>query len=48
VERRWRSTAATIEEQTVMASLPPDAKIWLLSVTDARDAMVSTRPIFAK
>jgi len=47
-ERKWHSAAATIEDKTVSASVPKDATVWMLSVTDSRDAMVSTEVMFAE
>lgn len=42
-ERRWDSIACTISEGMVVAkSLPPTANTWIMTLTDTRDAMVST------
>ena len=42
-ERRWQTADAAITSATVAAQLPPDRPIaYYLSVTDSREAMVST------
>jgi dienelactone hydrolase len=42
-KRQWKSLPATINGKTVTAPRPPaEANTWFISVTDARDAMVST------
>ena len=46
VDRRWQSTAAKIDGESVSAPVPEGATIWMLSVTDSRDAMVSTEVVF--
>lgn len=48
VERRWQNSPAKIGQQTITATVPPTATIWMLSVTDSRDAMVSTEVMFAE
>lgn len=45
-ERDWSSVAAKIEGDQVSAPIPDKAIIWLLSVTDSEDAMVSTDVVF--
>lgn len=47
VDRRWQSDPATIEPGVITAPIPAGATIWILSATDSRGAMVSTRPVFA-
>jgi dienelactone hydrolase len=46
VSRRWQSTTASINGETISAKVPGNATIWLLSATDSRDAMVSTEVVF--
>jgi dienelactone hydrolase len=46
VNRRWQSAKATFTAESVSAPVPADATIWMLSVTDSRDAMVSTEVVF--
>ena len=48
VSRRWQSIVAARSENgpTVSAQIPDAAAIWLLTVTDSRDAMISSRPVF--
>lgn len=42
-KRTWKSLPATIEGQTITAPKPPaEANTWFLSITDERDAMVTT------
>ena len=42
-QRKWTSVPARIEGKTIIAPAPPPgANSWFLSVTDERDAMVST------
>lgn len=42
-KRKWSTVAATITGTTITAPKPPaDANTWFISVTDERDAMVST------
>ncbi len=48
LDRRWHSVPAQTNEQELSAPLPAEATIWLLSATDARDAMVSTKVVFAE
>lgn len=47
-ERKWHSIPATVEGQTLTAAVPEGATIWMFSVTDSRDAMVSTAVVFAE
>lgn len=43
VKRQWKSVPATITETAIVAPKPPpEATVWLITATDARDAMVST------
>jgi len=45
-KRTWKSIPATVHANTVTAPLPPaDANTWYISITDERDAMVSTAVI---
>ncbi len=46
VSRKWQSVKAAIVDGSVSAPVPPDATIWMLSVTDSREAMVSTEVVF--
>lgn len=50
VGRTWQSESATIgkEGKQITASIPLAATLWLLTVTDSRGAMVSTRAVFRK
>ena len=42
-DRQWKSISATIEGKSVTALRPPpEANTWFLTITDERDAMVST------
>ena len=45
-KRRWRSIAAAVNGNLVTASIPKNATIWMLTATDSRDAMISTRVHF--
>lgn len=46
--RGWESTAATIGESTITAPRPPaNANTWFITVTDERDATVSTEVQFS-
>jgi dienelactone hydrolase len=48
-KRTWKSIPATIADGTITAPRPPgDANTWFISVTDDRDAMVTTDVQFAK
>ena len=48
-EREWKSVPATIVGNVITALKPPaDANTWFVTVTDERDAMVSTPVEFAK
>ncbi|MFT4554937.1 MAG: alpha/beta hydrolase family protein [Planctomycetales bacterium] len=46
-DRNWTSVPATLDGKTISATVPDTATIWLLSVTDTRDAMVSTDVVFS-
>ncbi len=46
IKRKWQSQPATASEDSVTAQDIPDATILYLSVTDERDALVSTDVIF--
>ena len=50
VGRTWQSNPATIskDRKRVTATIPLDATLWMLTVTDSRGAMVSTRVVFPK
>jgi hypothetical protein len=42
-KREWKSVPATIKDNTITAPKPPaDANTWFITVSDERDAMVST------
>lgn len=42
-KRKWDSTACAISEGMVIANgLPPEANTWIITLTDTRNAMVST------
>jgi dienelactone hydrolase len=42
-ERNWQSVPATIADRTITAPAPPqDANTWFLTITDERDAVVSS------
>jgi PhoPQ-activated pathogenicity-related protein len=45
-DRSWHTVPATIVDQTITATVPQDALIWLLSATDDRGAMTSTEVLF--
>ena len=48
-KRTWQELPATIGEGVIAAPRPPaDANTWFISVTDDRDAMVTTDVQFAK
>ena len=47
VQRRWKSVDAALDEQRISAQVPHDATIWMLSVTDTRDAMITTGVVFS-
>ncbi|WP_161604563.1 alpha/beta hydrolase family protein [Roseiconus nitratireducens] len=47
VDRTWTSVPAACDGSEVSAAVPEAAQIWMLSVTDSRDAMVSTGVSFA-
>ncbi len=48
-KREWKSVPATIKDGTITAPKPPaDANTWFITVSDERDAMVSTVVEFAK
>ena len=45
--RKWISQAAKVEQTYIVAALPPkEATIWFLTVTDERDALVSSQLMF--
>lgn len=46
VKRVWRSSPARLVDGQVRANVPTDAKVWMLSATDRRGAMVSTSVAF--
>lgn len=47
--RQWRTAPASIVGDTLVAPLPPaEANTWFLSVSDERDAMVSTTVVIAR
>ncbi len=47
VDREWHSVQASVQNGRVVAPSPPaETTIWLVSVTDQRDAMVSTEAVF--
>jgi PhoPQ-activated pathogenicity-related protein len=48
-KREWKSVPATIKDKTLTAPKPPaEANTWFITVSDERDAMVSTVVEFAK
>jgi len=48
-KREWKSVPATIKDGTITAPKPPaDANTWFITVSDERDAMVSTVVEFSK
>lgn len=48
-KREWKTVPATIEGHTITAPKPPaEANTWFITVSDERDAMVSTVVEFAK
>lgn len=47
-DRKWVSVSARLEQQKISAPVPDEATLWLFSVTDARDDMVSTDVVIAK
>jgi hypothetical protein len=44
--RKWRTTPATLEANLICAAVPPGALIWFLTVTDERQATVSSKLVF--
>lgn len=50
IGRKWQTQPAklTDDQQAVIAEIPNDATAWMLTVTDSRDAMVSTRVYFVE
>jgi dienelactone hydrolase len=46
-KRIWKQSHASIDGQKISATIPENATIWLLTVTDSRGAMVSTTPVFS-
>ncbi|OYX09323.1 MAG: hypothetical protein B7Z16_18710, partial [Algoriphagus sp. 32-45-6] len=48
-KREWKSVPATIKDHIITAPKPPaGANTWFITVSDERDAMVSTVVEFAK
>ena len=47
-DRTWQHKMATLEDGVVKASIPEDATVWILTVTDDRGAMISSTVQFAK
>ncbi len=48
-ERKWHSVKAEISDSKIISPLPPkDVKVWFLTVTDERKAMVSSELMFGK
>ncbi|MCA9138432.1 MAG: alpha/beta fold hydrolase [Planctomycetales bacterium] len=47
VDRTWQNKPATAKDGKITAEIPADATIWMLTVTDSRDAMVSSEVDFA-
>lgn len=48
VDRRWQTAPAELQGETLSATVPEAATVWMLTVTDSRGAMVSTRVFFAE
>lgn len=50
VDRKWQQSDAVIaaDSKSISADVPREATVWLLTVTDSRDAMVSSPPVFAE
>lgn len=49
LNRHWQSIEATVVDgKAVTASIPAGASIWMLTVTDSRNAMISTGVHFAR
>lgn len=48
VSRTWQSESAAIgkDGKLVTTTIPLDATLWMLTVTDSRGAMVSSRVVF--
>ncbi|WP_166825597.1 alpha/beta fold hydrolase [Thalassoroseus pseudoceratinae] len=46
--RKWQHRPATVDGDRVEASIPADATVWILTVTDVRDAMTSSSIQFAE
>jgi cephalosporin-C deacetylase-like acetyl esterase len=46
-ERKWQQAEARLDGQQITATRPEEATVWLITVTDSRGAMVSTRPTLA-
>ncbi|MDF2376956.1 MAG: PhoPQ-activated protein PqaA family protein [Verrucomicrobiales bacterium] len=48
-ERKWETLPAVVQKGKVIAEgLPPEANTWIVTLTDSRDAMVSSEAGFAK
>ncbi|MBC7816879.1 MAG: acylamino acid-releasing protein, partial [Planctomycetaceae bacterium] len=48
-KRTWKTTVATIDGSTITAeSAPAEATVWFLTVTDERDAVISSRIIIPR
>ncbi len=46
-KRTWKTAAATIDGTTIIVeAAPADATVWFITVTDERDAVVSSRIAF--
>jgi dienelactone hydrolase len=50
VNRKWQSQPASFSAKTkvLTAEIPKNATLWLVSVTDSRDALVSSEPVFVE
>lgn len=46
--RKWKSASAETGEQKISATVPQETTLWLFSVTDSRDDMVSTDVVISK
>ena len=46
-KRRWEKVDANIAGKSIRATVPKEATVWVLTVTDSRGAMVSTPPMFS-
>ena len=45
-KREWTTVPAMVKDAQITAALPPDASVWFLTVTDARDLTVSSEVVF--